>query len=75
MGSAASKHGYAFRIPHAVAKFGVIGLTESLARELGPDNIRVNAILPRIVEGPHMDNVIRACAAETGVSFIDRADE
>lgn len=75
MGSAASKHGYAFRTPYAAAKFGVIGLTESLAKELGPDNIRVNAILPAIVEGPRMDNVIRARAAETGVSFKDMADE
>ncbi len=75
MGSAASKHGYAFRTPYAAAKFGVIGLTESLAKELGPDNIRVNAILPGIVEGPRMDNVIRARAAEKGVSFDDMADE
>ena len=75
MGSAASKHGYAFRTPYAAAKFGVIGLTESLAKELGPDNIRVKAILPGIVEGPRMDNVIRARAAETGVSFKDMADE
>lgn len=75
MGSAASKHGYAFRTPCAAAKFGVIGLTESLAKEFGPDNIRINAILPRIVERPRMDNVIRARAAETGVSFKDMADE
>jgi NAD(P)-dependent dehydrogenase (short-subunit alcohol dehydrogenase family) len=53
----------------------VIGLTESLAKEFGPDNIRINAILPRIVERPRMDNVIRARAAETGVSFKDMADE
>ena len=59
----------------AAAKFGVIGLTESLAKEFGPDNIRINAILPRIVERPRMDNVIRARAAETGVSFKDMADE
>ena len=75
MGSAASKHSYAFGTHYASAKFGVIGLTESLAKELGPDNIRVNAILPRIVESPRMDNVIRARAAETGVAFDDMADE
>ena len=75
MGSAASKHGYAFRTPYASAKFGVIGLTESLAKELGPDNIRVNAVLPGIVEGPRMENVIRARAAETGVSHEEMTDE
>ena len=56
-------------------KFGVIGLMESLAKELGSHNIRVNAILPGIVEGPRMDNVIRARAEQTGVSFEDMKAE
>lgn len=34
---------------YATAKAGVIGLTNSLAREFGPDNIRVNAIAPGAV--------------------------
>jgi len=69
MSSSAGKHGYAFRTPYSSAKFGVIGLTESLAKELGPDNIRVNAILPGIVAGPRMEGVIRDRAAATGVSY------
>ena len=69
MSSAAGKHGYAFRTPYSAAKFGVIGLTQSLAKELGPDNIRVNAILPGIVKGPRMEKVIRDRAQATGVSF------
>jgi NAD(P)-dependent dehydrogenase (short-subunit alcohol dehydrogenase family) len=60
MSSAAGKHGYAFRTPYAAAKFGVIGFTQSLAKELGPSNIRVNAILPGIVEGPRIEGVIGA---------------
>ena len=36
-------------IGYSTAKSGVIGLTNSLARELGPDNIRVNAIAPGAV--------------------------
>ena len=75
MGSAASKHGYAYRTPYSAAKFGVIGLTQSLAKELGPDNIRVNAVLPGIVEGPRMDGVIRARAEATGVSFDAMREE
>ncbi|MCZ4354733.1 SDR family oxidoreductase [Roseovarius aestuarii] len=69
MGSAASKHGYAFRTPYAASKFGIIGLMESLAKELGPDNIRVNAILPGIVDGPRMEGVIQARADQTGVTY------
>ena len=74
MASAAAKHGYAYRTPYSSAKFGVIGLTQSLAKELGPDNIRVNAILPGIVEGPRMDGVIRDRAAATGVGFDEMRD-
>ena len=69
MSSAAGKHGYAFRAPYSAAKFGVIGFTQSLAKELGPANIRVNAILPGIIEGPRMTGVIRDRAAQLGVSY------
>jgi len=69
MSSAAGKHGYAYRTPYSAAKFGVIGLTQSLAKELGPHNIRVNAVLPGIVDGPRMEAVIRDRAEATGVSF------
>ena len=69
MSSAAGKHGYAFRTPYSAAKFGVIGFTQSLAKELGPANIRVNAILPGIVEGPRMTRVIEARAQQTSVSY------
>src|SRR5579883_837889 len=67
MSSAAGRLGYAFRTPYAAATWGVIGLTQSLARELGPDNIRVNAILPGIVEGPRIDAVISARATQLGL--------
>jgi NAD(P)-dependent dehydrogenase (short-subunit alcohol dehydrogenase family) len=69
MSSAAGRHGYAFRTPYSSAKFGVIGLTQSLAKELGPANIRVNAILPGIIEGPRMEGVIRNRAAQMNVSY------
>ena len=69
MSSAAGKYGYAFRTPYSSAKFGVIGLTQSLAKELGPENIRVNAILPGIVEGPRMEGVIRSRAAQLGIPY------
>ena len=69
MSSAAGKFGYAFRTPYSSAKFGIIGLAESLAKELGPFNIRVNAIRPGIVDGPRMQGVIRDRAQQIGVSY------
>jgi NAD(P)-dependent dehydrogenase (short-subunit alcohol dehydrogenase family) len=44
-------------------------LTQSLAKELGPDGVRVNAILPGVVEGPRIDRVIAARAEVAGISF------
>jgi NAD(P)-dependent dehydrogenase (short-subunit alcohol dehydrogenase family) len=67
--SVAGKYGYALRTPYAAAKFGVIGFTQSLAKELGPFNIRVNAILPGIVEGPRIEGVIRSRAEQLGVPY------
>ena len=69
MSSAAGRFGYAFRTPYAAAKWGVVGLTQSLAKELGPSNIRVNAILPGVIKGPRMEKVIRDRAAQIGVPF------
>jgi NAD(P)-dependent dehydrogenase (short-subunit alcohol dehydrogenase family) len=69
MSSAAGRHGYAYRTPYSAAKFGIIGFTQSLAKELGPANIRVNAILPGIIEGPRIERVIRDRAAQLDVSY------
>jgi NAD(P)-dependent dehydrogenase (short-subunit alcohol dehydrogenase family) len=60
--SVAGRLGYALRTPYAAAKWGVVGLTASLAKEVGPDGIRVNAILPGIVRGERIDKVIAARA-------------
>jgi len=69
MSSSAGRFGYAFRSPYSAAKWGVIGFTQSLAKELGPNGIRVNAILPGIVEGPRMAKVIADRARQTGVDY------
>lgn len=69
MSSQAGRFGFALRTPYAAAKWGTVGLTASLAKELGPDGIRVNAILPGIVEGPRIENVIRSRAEALGKSY------
>lgn len=67
--SVAGRLGYAFRTPYASTKWAIIGFMKSLAQELGPEGIRVNAILPGIVEGPRMRNVITSRAQALAVSY------
>jgi NAD(P)-dependent dehydrogenase (short-subunit alcohol dehydrogenase family) len=74
MSSVAGRLGYGFRTPYASTKWAIVGLAKTLAVELGPLDIRVNAILPGVVEGDRMDNVIKARAAATGVSFDEMRD-
>ena len=69
MSSAAGRLAFPLRAPYATSKRAVLGLTETMAMELGPHGIRVNAILPGPVEGPRIDNVIRAKAEAKGVDF------
>jgi len=66
LSSAAGLFGFPNRTPYAAAKWAVIGFTKSLAMELGPYNIRVNAICPGIVEGERQDRVIAAKAQAEG---------
>jgi NAD(P)-dependent dehydrogenase (short-subunit alcohol dehydrogenase family) len=71
LSSAAGKVGFPLRSPYSAAKWGVIGFTKSLAVELGPDGIRVNAILPGIVTGDRIRRVFEAKAQQKGVSFAE----
>lgn len=71
MSSAAGRLGYAWRTPYAAAKWGVVGFTQSLAKELGPSGIAVNAILPGVVKGPRIENVIRSRAQQVGVPYAE----
>jgi NAD(P)-dependent dehydrogenase (short-subunit alcohol dehydrogenase family) len=56
------------RTPYVAAKFAVVGLTKTLAMELGAHNIRVNAIAPGSITGDRMDRVIAAHARADTVS-------
>lgn len=73
--SVAGRLGYANRTPYAASKWAIVGFTKSLAIEMGPDGVRVNAILPGIVEGPRMDAVIQARADATGTSLDEVRDD
>ena len=57
--SGAGIMGFPLRSPYAASKWAVIGLTKTLAMELGKFKIRVNAICPGTVKGDRMIRVIR----------------
>lgn len=64
--SNAAFSGCPLRAPYAASKWGSIGLTKTLAMELGPAGIRVNAICPSSVEGSRIDAVIERDAKRCG---------
>ncbi|MEO1283399.1 MAG: SDR family oxidoreductase [Pseudomonadota bacterium] len=64
--STAGLFGYPLRSPYATAKWGLVGLTKTLAMELGPAGVRVNAIAPGAVEGDRMERVLANESAATG---------
>ena len=67
LSSAAGKFGFPLRSPYSAAKWGVVGFTRTLAMELGPDRINVNAILPGLVDGPRIRSVLRNKALARGI--------
>ena len=69
MSSIAGHMGVAGRTPYVASKWAVVGFTKSLALELGPEGVRVNAVLPGIVQGPRIDAVIEARARMQGESI------
>ena len=66
--STAGQMGYPLRSPYAAAKWAVIGLAKTLAVELGPAGVRVNAICPGAVEGERMDRIVAQEAKARNVS-------
>jgi NAD(P)-dependent dehydrogenase (short-subunit alcohol dehydrogenase family) len=71
LSSAAGRLGMAGRSAYSASKWAVIGFTKTLAIELGPENIRTNAICPGAVNGPRIQAVIDAKAAMLGSDPAD----
>ena len=68
MSSNAGTMGLPYRGPYVATKWGLIGLAKTLAMELGPHGIRVNAICPGDVDGDRIRRVIALEAANRGLS-------
>ena len=66
--SGAGIMGFPLRSPYAASKWAVVGVTKTLAMELGKYKIRVNAICPGTIKGDRMKRVIKDKAKFTKVS-------
>lgn len=71
MSSSAGRYGCPLRSPYVASKWAAIGLAQTWAMELGPWNIRVNALCPGSVGGERIEHVIQRDAEERGVSAED----
>ncbi len=76
MSSLMGIQGYPMRSAYVASKFALIGITETMARELGPANVRVNALMPGAVSGENMDRILKRRAEAEGrtVEEIERAN-
>ena len=75
LSSVAGRLGFSYRLPYSASKWGIVGMTKSLAIELGPFGIRVNALLPGVVEGKRIEHVISNRARQIGINYDDAEKE
>lgn len=71
IGSIVGKRPLLNRAPYAASKAALIGLTRTLAEEVGPHQVRVNLISPGTVEGDRIDWVIEQQAKALGRDVDD----
>ncbi len=67
--SSSTRSGLPNRTAYIVSKYAVEGLTRNAARELGPYNIRCNAVLPGAINNARLQEIFGRCANEAGVSI------
>jgi NAD(P)-dependent dehydrogenase (short-subunit alcohol dehydrogenase family) len=75
IGSASGKRPLINRAAYTTTKLGLIGLTRTLAHEVGRDGITVNAISPYVVEGDRLRRVVKSMAAARGVTEEEQYED
>jgi NAD(P)-dependent dehydrogenase (short-subunit alcohol dehydrogenase family) len=58
--------GYRNRVGYSSSKWAVRGLTKTLALELGPHGVTVNAVVPNVTHGDRMERIVHEKARKTG---------
>jgi len=74
MASVSGKRPLIRRTPYCASKMAVIGLTATLAFEVGPYGVRVNSLSPGPVEGERMDRNFRLEAERTSTTYDEARD-
>lgn len=69
IGSISGKRPLTDRTPYAASKMAVVGLSRTLAFELGEDDVTVNAVCPGATRGDRIERVIQGQADAQGISF------
>ena len=75
IGGTSGLRGYAMRTSYSASKWAVRGITRTVALELGPHNINVNAVCPGIVETPRMRKLCEGKAEVRGWTVEEVYDE
>jgi 3-oxoacyl-[acyl-carrier protein] reductase len=79
VGSFAGHHGAPGQAAYSAAKAGLHGLTQSLAREVGSRNVRINTVLPGLLAGPMTAGLsaerLDALRAQNALGRLNRPEE
>ena len=62
-------------VHYSASKFAVIGMTQGLAKEMAPYNVRVNAVCPGVVRTPLWDPLLEQLSHNKGISREDAWNE
>jgi len=73
LSSQAGKRGYLAVAHYSASKFGIIGFTQSLAHEMGPSNVTVNAVCPGEVDTAMIRDVLAPAIAFIGGTTPEQA--